>query len=263
MDFAVTFPFTSTLAIWRFPTLQLTFLLLASSGVIVAFSWTLFPISTLISVSFNLIPVGLISFAVTRIMHLASNPFAVSAYTYVFPMDFAVTFPFASTLAIWGFPTLQLTFLLLASSGVIVAFSWTLFPISTLISVSFNFIPIGLISFAVTRIMHLASNPFAVSAYTYVFPMDFAVTFPFVSTLAIWGFPTLQLIWLYSPNTSNWIFFPNSTVTSFSLNEKYLKFFSDPIQSSVDIAFREIVWPNSKQQITANNTTFSIIFTPF
>ena len=75
-------------------------------------------------------PVTSITLGVTVIEQVALSPFEVSAVIVASPMLNAVTKPFSSTLTISLFDELQMILLLAALSGVTVAFSCNVDPIS-------------------------------------------------------------------------------------------------------------------------------------
>jgi len=120
-------------AIDDFNELQVTFLLVAFAGKTFAVSLATLP-STNSNLSLsNVTPVTGIILLVTSISQVAVLlPSSVVIVIVVFPALIALTFPFLSTLATDSSLEFQVTFLLVAFSGKIVAFSWS-------VSLSTNF----------------------------------------------------------------------------------------------------------------------------
>ena len=91
---AVTFPFSSTVATPVLLLLQVTVLLVASSGVTVALRVSLLPTAKKRSVLFRLIPVTVTGAAVTVTVQLAVLlPFTVVTVMVAVPTDSGVTTP--------------------------------------------------------------------------------------------------------------------------------------------------------------------------
>ena len=126
---AVTFPFWSTEAVDGSLELQITFLLVAFSGKTVAISWAASPSGySNLSLS-NVTPVTGTAFSVTVTKQVAVYPPSLVVTVMVaVPLLTALTFPLWSTVAIDSLLEVQITFLLVAFVGKIVAFSWAVSP---------------------------------------------------------------------------------------------------------------------------------------
>ncbi len=132
----------------------------------------------------KVIPVTAIFAGVTVISHflLNSEPSFVVTVIVAVPAFFAVTRPFAFTVAIVSSEELQLHSFMVASSGVIVAVSWRVCPSSSSPSVLSSVISSAaiksFISVLVTVTLHVLVFPFEVVAVIMAVPSETAVTLP-------------------------------------------------------------------------------------
>ena len=141
---AVTTPL-STLAIFSFSDVHVTFLFVALSGIIVASKVLVSPISNVTFCVFNVISSTGISsgssFGSTVILHVAVfSPSSVITVIVVSPSPMAVTTPL-STLAIFSFSDIHVTFLFVALSGIIVASKVLVSPIFNVRFCAFSVTP--------------------------------------------------------------------------------------------------------------------------
>ena len=122
-------PFSSTVAIASLLLLQLIFLLVAFSGVIVAVNCFVLPVSSVVDVLSSEMSVTATSLTVTS-QDAVKLPSIVVTVIVAVPSAIPLTFPSSVTVATDVSLLLQDTVLTLASSGVIVAESCTSSPIA-------------------------------------------------------------------------------------------------------------------------------------
>ncbi len=137
---AVTFPAPSTVAIFGSPVVQVTALLGAVSGATAAARVSLAPTARERVVLFRVTPVTALVTVTWQAAVLP--PSSVVAVMVAVPGAMAVTFPVASTVAIFSSLVLHFTVLLVAFSGATVAVSVSLAPAARANSVLFRVTPV-------------------------------------------------------------------------------------------------------------------------
>ena len=177
---AVTTPFL-TLATAVLSDFHFTFLLVASSGITVAFKVYVFPTLKVFFVLLSFTPV---TGRITLILQVpTAPPIAVAVADIVaFPTPTPVTFPVFETLATDVLLEVHVTVLSGASVGYTVAFNFTFFPTPIVAFVLSNTHP-----FVNTCIVYVAKLPLTANALIVVVPSPTAVIFPASSTVATAG----------------------------------------------------------------------------
>jgi len=142
---AVTIPFSSTVATEVLLLDQVTALLAASVGMIVAVSWEDVPASMLMLLLLSAMPVAFLGVVVTIQLADRLLPSVVVAVIVAVPTATAVTTPFSSTVAMFTLSLLQLTVVVETPSGVKMAVSVVVLPTSTEVDVLSNVIPVAIV----------------------------------------------------------------------------------------------------------------------
>ena len=160
---------------------HVTFLSVASEGVIFAVSVTVLPIATVGTDGEIATPVtGLAPPSTLNVQEAVYPPSSVVAVTVAVPALIAVTLPFESTLTILLLLVLHLTLLSVALEGEIVAVKVVLLPVLTVREEAFSVIP----STACFTVTSQASDAPPADAVIVASPAFTAVTSPFSSTTA-------------------------------------------------------------------------------
>jgi len=159
--------------------LQVTFLLVAFSGMMFAFSWVTSPSSNfneLLSIETS--STGIL-FVTTTQQKSVCPPSSVATKISAYPFLTALTFPFLSTVATFSLSEIQVTFLLVASSGKTVAVSWSVSPLFNFNELLSNITPVTGTRFLVTLTSQVSVLlPSSVVATIVAFPSLIALTFP-------------------------------------------------------------------------------------
>ena len=157
---AVTLPVASTVATAALLDFHVTFLLVAFSGRMVATRVSLPPTRRLVAVLLSFTPVTLTSLSLTVTLHVAVlPPSSVVTVMVASPAFTPVTLPAASTVAMAVSLDFQVTFWLVAFSGVMVAVRVSLSPTKMLVAVLLSFTPVTLTSLSLTVTLHVAVLP--------------------------------------------------------------------------------------------------------
>ena len=194
---AVTRPFSSTVATASSDDVQVTALLVANSGSIVAVNSAVCVASRLISVLSRVIDSTNVGTTVTLQDAERFEPSVVVAVIVASPTAIAVTRPFSSTVATASLEDFHVTALLVANSGRIVVVKVAVSVASRLISVLSSVIDSANVGTTVTLQDAERFEPSAVVAVMVASPTATAVTLPLASTVAIDSFDDFHVTALF------------------------------------------------------------------
>ena len=176
---------------------QVTFWLVAFSGVMVAVRVSLSPTKMLVAVLLSFTPVTLTSLSLTVTLHVAVlPPSSVVTVMVASPAFTPMTLPLA-TVATASLLDFQVTFWLVAFSGVMVAVRVSLSPTKMLVAVLLSFTPVTLTSLSLTVTLHVAVlPPSSVVTVMEASPAFTAVTLPLatVATASLLDFQVTFLL---------------------------------------------------------------------
>ena len=243
---AVTLPLASTVATEVLELVHVTFLFVASLGVIVAVNVCVDPFVKDMLVMFRLTPVTGTVTVTAQVAVLL--PSAVLTVMVAEPPATAVTLPLASTVATEVLELVQVTFLFVASLGVIVAIRVSVEPFAKDRLVLFRLTPVtGTVTVTAQVAVLLPSAVFTVMVAE---PPANAVTLPFESTVATEVFELVHVTLLFLASLGV-IVAVNVSVDPFA-SERLVLFRLTPVTGTVTVTEQVADFPPATAVIVAD-----------